>query len=1307
MIRRIFPLLGVLFLLGAQNPNADKDKIKLEGTWAVVSFEMDGKPAPEKTVKEMKLIFQDGKLLIRRGPRTLGSGTYKVGIGQKPFVLDYREGPDIISPYDAGILQIEGDTLKICTTADPGKRPMSFDSKLGWLFVLKREAGPKVVTIAKGISYARDVRPFLTKYCVECHNPKTFKAGLDLETYKGMRDGSDRGQVLLPGKPDESPLVLSPEGKKEPHMPPKKAKRKPTPAEVAVLRAWVAAGAKDDSAAVRVAIPDIKPRLPAKDSVAALAYRSDGQLLAAGRYQTITLLDPSSNMVLKPLVGLPGPVTALIFNRLGTRLIVASGKPGSAGELYFYSVPSAGQQWQMPPPVPAHRDLILDIAISSDGKTLATASYDTTVKLWDAFTGKELRILKEHSDSVYGLSFSSDGKLLASGGADRAVKVSDVATGKLLYTFADPTDWVYAVAWSPNGRRLAAAGVDKSIRVWETGVEKGKVVQSVFAHEGPVTRLIYAKDGKTLYSVGEDRVVKAWDAARMVERKVYARQPEAVLSLAVRPDGKQIALGRYDGSLLLLDEASGEPRFQLSRTGQIMTTVAKTIEKPKPTPPQAKKVTPDFGRRGLPLHLVFTGAHLDHVDSVTANHPGVGAKILAEGKGPTSVHVEVSFPPSTPAGVYQLTLNNAGGKSALLPFIVDPFPLTQEQEPNDSPGRSQAVTLPATVAGTIAKAGDVDFLRFEIKQVPQLGVQVQTPGSKLEPVMQLLDASGKVLAESNDGVLGYTFKEVGTYVLGIRDRDFRGGPGMSYRLHLGEIPIITSVYPLGLQRGTQGEILLGGVYLGTTKAVLVKAPNDATPGTRLPITVNTPFGTALGSKSVIVGEYPESRSRRELDRLPPGPALTVQGFLETPGTVSGMLARVGQRDSWRFGAKKGRRLIVEVEAGRLGTSLDSFIEILDEKDQPVPRATLRSLAKTYVTFRDHDSAGPGIRIETWDELRVNDYILVGSELLRIFDLPPNPDADCVFFSERGQRKGYLDTTPTHHAMNTPMYKVEIHPPGTVFPPNGFPVTTLYYRNDDGGPGYGRDSRLTFDPPADGTYRVSIRDSRGQGGADYGYRLTIRPPRPSFNVSFNPTALALAKGSALPISVSAERIDGYDGEINLRLENVPPGLLAPETTIPAGENSTVFALYADPKAVMPGMTKPLKLIARARIDGKDVIREASGGIPKLIDPGDLVTTTNEAEVTVKPGARTYLTVNIERRGFKGRVPLDVRGLPHGVRVLDIGLNGILINENESRRTIVIEADAWVRPTTHPFVVLSRSERKNTEHAARSVLLRVLP
>src|SRR5260370_12267963 len=131
-----------------------------------------------------------------------------------------------------------------------------------WLVVLCVLATTGATAVAQQpASYAKDVRPFLARYCLECHNAKALKGGLDVETYKGLEEGSARGPAVVPGKPDASPLVLLPEGKKEPKMPPKKAQRHPRPAEVAVLRAWVAAGAKDDSASVKAIIPDIKPRV--------------------------------------------------------------------------------------------------------------------------------------------------------------------------------------------------------------------------------------------------------------------------------------------------------------------------------------------------------------------------------------------------------------------------------------------------------------------------------------------------------------------------------------------------------------------------------------------------------------------------------------------------------------------------------------------------------------------------------------------------------------------------------------------------------------------------------------------------------------------------------------------------------------------------------------------------------------------------------------------------------------------------------------------------------------------------------------
>lgn len=142
-------------------------------------------------------------------------------------------------------------------------------------------------------SYTKQVKPFLAKYCLECHNAEDAKGGLVMDSVQALLKGGDNGPVIVPGKPDESRLVLLPEGKAKPPMPPKKAKQ-PKPAEQAVLRAWVAAGAKDDHATVTVRIPDIKPRVRTQPPITALAYRPDNKLLAAGAHHTVLLIDPAT-----------------------------------------------------------------------------------------------------------------------------------------------------------------------------------------------------------------------------------------------------------------------------------------------------------------------------------------------------------------------------------------------------------------------------------------------------------------------------------------------------------------------------------------------------------------------------------------------------------------------------------------------------------------------------------------------------------------------------------------------------------------------------------------------------------------------------------------------------------------------------------------------------------------------------------------------------------------------------------------------------------------------------------------------------
>lgn len=1031
------------------------------------------------------------------------------------------------------------------------------------------------------------------------------------------------------------------------------------------------------------------PAFAGAPAVTAVAYAPKGEVVAFAVNDGVHIFATESGARLDHAQGLTGRITALAFSPDGTRLAVAHGEAGKSGPVTLLRLGSPGSvTTHARDTIAAHKDAVYALAFSADGTTLATAGYDRVIRLWNVApgappAGSPHLTLTDHSDAVYGLAFHPDGKLLASVSADRAVKVWEAATGKRLYTLADATDALYAVAWSPDKRHLAAAGADKSVRVWLAGAEGGKLAHAAFAHEKPVWRLAYAPDGARLYSVGEDRRVKAWNAAKLTEEKVYDAQPDSVLDFALRPDGKQFALARFDGGGALVDPATGK-------------SVAQPLPA-KPVPPKVEGIAPSGGPRGRTVRATVRGQNLDFVKSVATSSPAVTARLGAANRPPSALEVELTIAPAAPVGAVQLTLDGDGGRSAPLTFAVDHFAAVDESGITDSARNAMGVKPDTTVAGTIDRAGDMDYFRFSAAVGHQVGVHVTATelGSKLDPVLVLTDEAGAVLAEGTTS-LGFVVRQAGPYAVGIRDREFRGGAGFGYRLHIGAVPVVTGVFPLGAQRGRTATVHVSGVNLGSATGVTTKVtvPAGAAPGTKVPVPLTGAAAHAAGKAEVTVTEF----GSVVIDP-------TAGADVHVPGAADGIFTGPNAAHAVRFSAKKGQRLIVEVLARRAGSPVDPAIEVLDASGKPVPLGVLRATAKTSVTFRDHDSASPGIRLDAWNEFAIDDYLYVNGEVMRILALPRGPDDDCQFYQVGGQRIAFHGTTPAHHSMGLPMYKVELHPPGATFPPNGLPQFALSYRNDDGGPGYGKDSRLFFDPPADGSYQVRVTDARGAAGPTHAYRVTVRPPKPDFAVNFGPTAPSVWKGGALPITVTVTRADGFDGPVALKLDGLPSGFSAPETFIEPGFTATTFALYAAPSATVPPETK-LKLIARATIGGKEVVREAVGGPPKVVAAGDIVTTVREQTIAIRPGKETKFTVDIARQGtFAGRVPIEVKGLPHGVRVLDIGLNGILITERDTSREVVLYAEPWVKPMEHPIVVLARREGTNTEHAARSVLLKV--
>jgi WD40 repeat protein len=221
-----------------------------------------------------------------------------------------------------------------------------------------------------------------------------------------------------------------------------------------------------------------------------------------------------------------------------------------------------------------HSDQVRSVAYSPDGQTLASGSSDKTIKLWNVRTGNLLQTLTGHSDSVW-LAYSPDGQTLASGSWDNTIKIWDVKTGNLLQTLTGHSDSVYSVAYSPDGQTLASGSSDNTIKLWN--VKTGNLLQTVTGHSHSVRSvayIAYSPDGQTLASGGWDKTIKLWDINTGNLLQTLTGHSDRVRSVAYSPDGQTLASGSDDNTIKLWNVKTGNLLQTLEGHSDLVFSVA-------------------------------------------------------------------------------------------------------------------------------------------------------------------------------------------------------------------------------------------------------------------------------------------------------------------------------------------------------------------------------------------------------------------------------------------------------------------------------------------------------------------------------------------------------------------------------------------------------------------------------------------------------------------------------------------------------------------------------------------------------------
>lgn len=659
--------------------------------------------------------------------------------------------------------------------------------------------------------------------------------------------------------------------------------------------------------------------------------------------------------------------------------------------------------------------------------------------------------------------------------------------------------------------------------------------------------------------------------------------------------------------------------------------------------PRLRSVFPPGCRAGETVEVLLTGDDLEGVNSLWFDHPGLRAFHV---KGAT---YRIAVGTDVPPGHHDVAAYGPEGVSNPWTFVVSARPERPETEPNDDPAQANPIALGETLDGRTERAADVDCFAFDGTQGQRvvLDLDSRSLGSRLDGSLRLFGPDGGEIFEAMetgalDPALDVTLPAAGRYVVRVQDVTYAGSPEHIYRLTLHDSPRVVAIEPTAVPAGATAEVTLLGRGLGGAAVEGLSVDGGPVEGRRVEVqvpTVEGQIGSLPGTGHVPAPLFAgpgwrvpvedSARPGEPLSLLPTSDPVVAEvepndgepaQVVTPPCVVSGRWGTPGDRDVFRFTARKGDVWWMEVAADRLGSPADPALVV-----QRVAGGEIKDLAASDDIPGPEHSPDPALRFAVPED---GEYQIVLTDVFgssrgdvrsryaleirrerpdfRLFVTAGGAAAPPVGVTLRpgGRTEALATITRLEGFDSTVRVELEGLPPGVTAEPvliapgqTSAPLvltaapeaapTILPVRVVGRSVSPDRKELLTFTPGSSRVAAERVRlatpysaiwppvSSPGDGAtvvvtrATNGLLLAVADSDPPFRLSAGPGDLVVTAGEAVDVGVEVTRYEGFAEAVQVATAILPPKVGAANATI-AKEATTGSLKLTIPKDVPPGV-----------------------------------------------------------------------------------------------------------------------------------------